>query len=525
MSSNNSDGKTPDLSASKLDGKGWTEKGQGWTEEGQEVVKVSKTIHVGSRESKLALIQTNFVIEQLEKVYGNHDNQKSHDSQKNLFEKSPKPSIQKNNSHPGSQETSSASTQSSSTSTQIDTSSTSTQSSSTSTQIDTSSTSKPSEESDFMEHTSLAFKSMKSRYEFKYVLESMKTIGDKILDRPLPQIGDKGLFTKELEDGLASKSIDLIVHSLKDLPTSLPPGCCIGAVLKRENPQDALVLRNGFMLTDPFDIVRGTNLQLKDSHGNPRHPVIGTSSLRRQSQLRRFNPNVTVTDVRGNITTRLEKLDGEKGDIHFDALVLAVSGLTRAGDGHKERISLALGSEHKWYHAVGQGALAIECREDDEFIHGMLEPLNDYDTIYEILIERSLMSHLEGGCSVPIGVRCSWSTDRRSISVEGSVFSSDGQSVVEDTVTCSLVTDLDDLERHRVHGGKRRKVSSFTGIITPKCPVLLHNFQSCFEAGAELSRLLKAKGAGVILEEIKEEKKRRMDANGNGSANSSFESI
>ena len=245
-------------------------------------------------------------------------------------------------------------------------------------------------------------------------------------------------FTQELEDALAKKSIDFIVHSLKDLPTSLPTGCCVGAILKRENPRDALVLKSGLNLSDPFDIIRGTNIQLTDRNGNPRNPVIGTSSLRRQSQLKHFNPNVTVTDVRGNITTRLEKLDGKKGDIDYDAVILAVSGLSRAGAGHKERISLALGSEHKWYHAVGQGALAIECRDDDEFVHNLLEPLNDYDTIYEILIERSLMAHLEGGCSVPIGVRCIWSSDRRSITAEGAVFSSNGKVVIEDSTTCSL---------------------------------------------------------------------------------------
>lgn len=466
--------------------------------------KVSRTIHVGSRESKLALIQTNFVINQLDQVYGNNDNA-NHDK-KNLLIKT----ISRDNETEADEE---------------DGSQTSNKSTSNRKSVDLT-------ESNFMEHATLNFVTMKSTYEFDYVIETMKTIGDKILDQPLPEIGDKGLFTQELEEALARKSIDFIVHSLKDLPTSLPDGCCIGAILKRENPRDALVLKSGLTLPDPFDIVRATNLELKDKNGNPRHPVIGTSSLRRQSQLKHNNPNVIVTDVRGNITTRLEKLDGKKGDVDFDALILAVSGLTRAGDGHKERISLALGSEHKWYHAVGQGALAIECRDDDEFVHNFLEPLNDYDTIYEILIERSLMSNLEGGCSVPIGTRCNWSTDRRIITAEAAVFSSDGKEVVEDRVTCSIVVDLEDLAALGIeNGNKKRKLSTqatqskFTGIMTPKCPVMVHNFKSCFDAGAQLAQKLRAKGAGAILDQIKEEKRRKKEASGNESANSSFESI
>uniref|UniRef100_A0A8C9XQI4 hydroxymethylbilane synthase n=1 Tax=Sander lucioperca TaxID=283035 RepID=A0A8C9XQI4_SANLU len=213
---------------------------------------------------------------------------------------------------------------------------------------------------------------------------AMSTIGDKILDTALSKIGEKSLFTKELENALERNEVDLVVHSLKDLPTTLPSGFTIGAVLKRENPHDAVVLH-------PKHI--GKTLETL-----PDNSVIGTSSLRRAAQLKKRFSHLEFKDIRGNLNTRLKKLD-EKAD--FAAIILAAAGLRRMG--WDNRISQILGPEDCMY-AVGQGALAVEVRARDADILEMVSVLHDPDTVLRCIAERAFLRHLEGGCSVPVAV-------------------------------------------------------------------------------------------------------------------------
>jgi len=361
--------------------------------------------------------------------------------------------------------------------------------------------------------------------EYDFNIHTMKTLGDKILEKPLPDIGDKGLFTQELEEALLTNQVDFIVHSLKDLPTALPDDCCIGAVLKREDPCDVIVLKKGMEANSALDIIQGNLSETKTVR-------IGTSSLRRQSQLQRINPSVVIKDVRGNLTTRLEKLDGLRDGVEYDALILACSGLKRAGYG--DRISFTLGSDDdndnstvsSWMYAVGQGALAVECRLQDDFIHSLLKPLSDQTSMYEIIAERSLLSHLEGGCSVPIGVKSSW-TSFSDLSLTAAVFSLDGTVKIEGKKCVKLnrshapLLDSDE-EKEVAQLRKKRRLSVeqltdakdklLNGLLVPRdCPVLHSNYESCFQMGLELAKELTLKGADALLKEIKETKERRKE--------------
>nr|CAD7402905.1 unnamed protein product [Timema poppensis] len=237
-----------------------------------------------------------------------------------------------------------------------------------------------------------------------FELVTMTTIGDQILDKPLPKIGEKSLFTKELEIALEQQDVDLVVHSLKDLPTTLPDGMCIGAVCKREDARDAVVLHAKH---------KGKTLATL-----PKGSVIGTSSLRRASQLHLKYPDLKVKDVRGNLNTRLAKLD--KGD-SYDGLVLAAAGLERMG--WEARVSQSLEAEDMMY-AVGQGALAVECREDDFAILQMLEPLQHVSTTLRVAAERSFLRTLGGGCSAPVAVISKFNGS--TLSLAGGVWSLDG---------------------------------------------------------------------------------------------------
>ena len=248
--------------------------------------------------------------------------------------------------------------------------------------------------------------------EHQFEIEAMSTQGDKILDVALSKIGDKGLFTKELELGLLNQEVDLAVHSLKDLPTQLPEGLRLGCVTSRENPADALVLNAKY---------QGYKIGTL-----PEGAVVGTSSLRRLAQLRYHYPYLEFKDVRGNLNTRLKKLDN--GD--YDALVLAVAGLQRLGMG--DRVSQAIPSAVS-LHAVGQGALGIECREGDTRILDLLKAIEDPDTRDRTLAERSFLRELEGGCQVPIGVNSSIAGDQ--LTLTGMVASLDGQQLLKDTVS------------------------------------------------------------------------------------------
>jgi hydroxymethylbilane synthase len=245
-----------------------------------------------------------------------------------------------------------------------------------------------------------------------FEVHTMSTQGDKILDVALAKIGDKGLFTKELELGMINQEIDFAVHSLKDLPTRLPEGLVLGCVTERENPADALVVHE-----------KHRDKQLATL---PAGAVIGSSSLRRLAQLRHHYPQLTFKDVRGNLNTRLAKLDAGE----YDALILAVAGLQRLG--MADRIHQVIPADVS-LHAVGQGALGVECRADDTEVLSLLKALQHEPTAQRCYAERAFLRELEGGCQVPIGVNTLLEGD--SLTLTGIVAALDGQRLVKDTIT------------------------------------------------------------------------------------------
>lgn len=215
--------------------------------------------------------------------------------------------------------------------------------------------------------------------EIKAEVVIIQTKGDKILDVSLSKIGDKGLFTKELEYAILYDEVDLAVHSLKDLPTSFPIGLKLGAVLKRGEVRDALVSRNGKLLNQ-----LGPN------------DVIATSSLRRKSQLLAFNPNFNVIDIRGNVNTRLQKMDNG----YCDAMVMAATGLQRLG--LDERITEILDADIM-FPAISQGAIGIEISENDPQVDLIMKGINHEETLLVTIAERDFLKSMDGGCQIPIG--------------------------------------------------------------------------------------------------------------------------
>ncbi|XP_055903940.1 porphobilinogen deaminase [Eupeodes corollae] len=265
----------------------------------------------------------------------------------------------------------------------------------------------------------------------KFEIHTMSTIGDRVLNISLPKIGEKSLFTRDLEDALRNGGVDFVVHSLKDLPTALPAGMAIGAVLEREDARDALVLNEKF---------KGNTIK-----SLPKGSIIGTSSLRRTAQIRREYPHLVVCDIRGNLNTRLAKLDAPGSK--FAGIILAQAGLVRMG--WMNRISQILEPSDLLY-AVGQGALAVECRSNDQEILKMLQALVCLPTTCRILAERSFLKTLGGGCSAPVAV-CSTlngclNDDNcgAGMKVLGAVWSLDGTTEIRNELSCSL-----ELERHK----------------------------------------------------------------------------
>ena len=242
-------------------------------------------------------------------------------------------------------------------------------------------------------------------------IEAMATQGDKILDVALAKIGDKGLFTKELEAQMLVDRADIAVHSLKDLPTQLPEGLILGCVTEREDPADALVVHEKHLD--------------KTLETLPEGSVVGTSSLRRLAQLRHHFPYLIFKDVRGNVITRLEKLDGGE----FDCLILAAAGLSRLG--LADRIHQLIDPSIS-LHAVGQGALGIECRDGDERVLEQIKVLEHPPTARRCLAERAFLRALEGGCQVPIGVNSRF--EDQALVLSGMVASLDGQRLIRDEV-------------------------------------------------------------------------------------------
>lgn len=205
------------------------------------------------------------------------------------------------------------------------------------------------------------------------------TKGDVILDSPLAKIGGKGLFVKELEQALLEERADIAVHSMKDIPMELPNGLTLAVICKREDPRDAFVSN-----------------KYQNLISLPLGAIVGTSSLRRQCQLKALRPDLTILSLRGNVGTRLNKLDNG----NYDAIILAAAGLIRLQ--LTERISSFIEPE-QLLPAVGQGAIGIECRMNDETTKTLLSPLVHYDTTYCVLAERAMNKQLQGGCQVPIG--------------------------------------------------------------------------------------------------------------------------
>lgn len=258
---------------------------------------------------------------------------------------------------------------------------------------------------------------VKSRIENHYPgieveITIISTKGDRVLDVSLPKLGEqgKGLFTKEIEDAIFERRVDLAVHSLKDLPTELPDGLGIGAICEREDVRDALIAR------DPIQSVSEL----------PERAIIGTSSLRRQAQLRRARPDLVIEPVRGNVDTRIRKLD----EGSFDAIVLAAAGLHRLGYAH--RITEHLSAEFM-LPAVGQGALAIEIRADDAVVNEIVNSLDHEATRLACRAERAFLKGLGGGCLVPIAAHAT--IEAGTMLLTGLVASPDGAEALLDRQT------------------------------------------------------------------------------------------
>ncbi|MDA8170164.1 MAG: hydroxymethylbilane synthase [Nitrospiraceae bacterium] len=236
-------------------------------------------------------------------------------------------------------------------------------------------------------------------------LNKIKTTGDKILDVALSQVGGKGLFVKEIEEALLEGRADIAVHSMKDVPTEFPEGLHLAAICKREVPGDALVSKNGARFRDL-----------------PQGAHIGTSSLRRSCQLLYARPDLKITSLRGNLDTRLRKLD----EGAFDAIVLAVAGMKRLG--FEGRITEIIAPQ-VMLPAIGQGAVGIECRKDDREINALVARLNHQETAVCVRAERAFLLRLEGGCQVPIAAYAAVQDGK--IRMEGLVGSPSGEKVIK----------------------------------------------------------------------------------------------
>ncbi|MGL6426774.1 hydroxymethylbilane synthase [Aeromonas hydrophila] len=244
--------------------------------------------------------------------------------------------------------------------------------------------------------------------ELQVELVPMSTQGDKILDTPLAKVGGKGLFVKELETAMLEGRADIAVHSMKDVPVEFPEGLGLHTICEREDPRDAFV-SNRFGQIDEL----------------PQGAVVGTSSLRRQCQLRAARPDLVIRDLRGNVNTRLAKLDAGE----YDAIILAAAGLKRLEMAH--RITAFIEPEQS-LPANGQGAVGIECRLDDHELHALLAPLEHPETRIRVLTERAMNRALQGGCQVPIGAYAL--VQGEEVWLRGLVGSPDGGRVIRDEI-------------------------------------------------------------------------------------------
>ncbi len=257
------------------------------------------------------------------------------------------------------------------------------------------------------EHVAAALKAAHPGLEVE--LLGMSTQGDKILDTPLAKIGGKGLFVKELEVGMLEGTADIAVHSMKDVPVEFPDGLCLAVILEREDPRDAFVSNAYKTLADL-----------------PEGARVGTASLRRQCQLLAQRPDLTILPLRGNVNTRLAKLDQDD----YDAIILASAGLLRLG--FAARITAYLSTTES-LPAIGQGAIGIECRTDDARLHALLQPLHHEVTAARVLAERAMNARLQGGCQVPIAGHAIITNGV--LALRGLVGAPDGSEIIEANAT------------------------------------------------------------------------------------------
>lgn len=239
-------------------------------------------------------------------------------------------------------------------------------------------------------------------------MEKIVTKGDRILDVTLSKVGGKGLFIKEIEQAMYDRTVDFAVHSLKDMPTEMPEGLMLVAITHREDPRDVVITRDGRGFSDL-----------------PTGARVGTSSLRRAAQLTNARPDLEIVSVRGNINTRLKKLE----ELELDAIVLAAAGLERMGwaDKISERLPTDL-----CIPAVGQGALAIQCRSEDKEIRQLLSVLDDANTRIIVQAERTLLGKLNGGCQIPIGAFAEF-VDGGELQLTGIVGTPDGRTLLRES--------------------------------------------------------------------------------------------
>jgi len=246
------------------------------------------------------------------------------------------------------------------------------------------------------------------RPELEVSLRIFKTKGDHILDRPLSEVGGKGLFTRELEDAMLAGEIQIAVHSLKDMPTQLPDGLILGAIPNRADVRDVLIFRAGLQ---PDEL-----------------KVIGTSSLRRECLARRRWPGAEIVSIRGNVQTRMGRVH-EEPPRQVDGVLLAMAGILRLELNQEEGYDYLPLNPESWIPAVSQGALAVECREDDAEVRALLAELNHAQTAMCVRAERAFLSAVEGDCRVPVGA--SVTADGSSLRIRGFIGSPDGVSFFE----------------------------------------------------------------------------------------------
>jgi len=254
--------------------------------------------------------------------------------------------------------------------------------------------------------------------DLKLKMVTMETLGDKILNIALPKIGEKSLFTKDLEVALEQRRVQFLVHSLKDLPTTLPPNMAIGAIIERDNPWDCVLFHPKHKGKVLSDLGAGS--------------VIGTSSLRRIAQLKRNFNHLEFKSVRGNLNTRLKKLEEEDT---YDALILAKAGVDRMG--WNDKVGQILNEDNCLY-AIGQGAIAVEIRHDDKYIQQLLGSLTHVETLLSCACERAFMRKLNGGCSTPVACVTRMNDTRDTLTIRGVVVNNDGTTCLEKTLSTEI---------------------------------------------------------------------------------------